>query len=146
MGQPTFDTWKIIPVGMILFALTDERAFGPILRGGGQYRRVNPPWPTRSRACGAFAPYSFSMANLRGKRVRSAQSLARPTGRRRIYLGQIAYPKSLATFWASDRLRRARAGQAIFDGRYGRERNKTVEVVCEDNRNGFQVSIKGILT
>ena len=52
-----------------------------------------------------------------------AEGLARPIGRRRIYLDQIAYPKSLATFWASDRLRRARAGQ-LRKQRCGREREQ----------------------
>ena len=52
-----------------------------------------------------------------------AEGFARPTGRRRIYLGQIAYPKSRTTFWASDRLRRARAGQPR-KRRCGRERKE----------------------
>ena len=32
------------------------------------------------------------------------------------------------------------------EGRYDREDKTNLQVVCEDDRNGFQVSIKGILT
>ena len=86
---------------------------------GGKTRRAR-----RAVALAVLRTEIFSLDKPSMRKEFEAEGFARPTGRRRIYLGQIAYPKSRTTFWASDRLRRARAGQIIKDDRYGRERKQ----------------------
>ena len=120
MGKPTFDTWKIIPVGMICLR---SRMSGPLALSSARAAKSG----RRAVALAVLCTVPFSHDSLswdKSSKLAELRKADRP----------------------SPLMRRARAGQAIFDGRYGRERNKTVEVVFENNRNGFQVSIKGILT
>ena len=135
MGQPTFDTWKIIPVGMILFALTDERACRPYPpRGrpdtGGLARRG------RRAVSLAVLRTVFSHDSLSwDKSSKRCAELRKPTGAS----ARAARPRNPPVLAAPS------GGQP--EGRYDREdKTKPWRLSVEDNRNGFQVSIKGILT